>query len=110
MTKLLVYNIFGKNKRFLPPAINGLGVEMTWRWDVLCRRRWVNLYLEPSSSSPKLNSTLDVISTPDTGRGRNLSKITEKQITVKFTVKYIILSKVLSCTDKKSIRLNIIIL
>ncbi len=49
--------IFVKNKRFLHPAINGLGVEMTWCWAVLCRRRWTNMYIEHCSSSPKLTST-----------------------------------------------------
>ncbi len=33
MTKLFLSGIFVKNKRFLHPAINGLGVEMT-RLDV----------------------------------------------------------------------------
>ena len=90
MTKLLRFGIFVKNKRFLHPAINGLGVEMTWYWCVLCRRRWANLNLEHISSSPTLPPTLGVISTPDTGRGRNLSNITDKYVTGSITANYTI--------------------
>jgi hypothetical protein len=59
-------------KRFLHSAINGLSVEMTIRWVMLCRRRLANMYIDFFSPSPTLTPKLTVISTPDKGRWSNL--------------------------------------